>query len=190
MFTGIIEAKTRVLSFKNNLLRIERPQAFTELKIGQSIATNGVCLTVIDFDEQKIAFDVMPETIRRTNLSEAEVINLERALPASGRFEGHVVQGHVDGVLTLLERKQEGDWQIFVLEKPIEYANLLVEKGSVALNGISLTIASVDKQIFSVALIPHTLENTNFNEAKIGEKINFECDILAKLLLEAQKNAK
>ncbi len=182
MFTGIVEDKVRVINRSNTGIEIARPKIFSDLQKGQSIALNGACLTLIDFDQEKLKFDIVPETFRRTNLGSAEIVNVERALKADGRFEGHVVQGHIDGFLELLERKKEGEGEFFTFKKPVEYAKYFTEKGSIALNGVSLTIAKEDQDTFGVALIPHTLEITNFGKMKTGDLINFECDIFAKLL--------
>jgi len=185
MFTGIIEAKVKVLNITKTNLEIKRPVFFENLKIGQSIAINGACLTVTILKKDKIGFDVIPETFACTNLADSKIVNLERALKASGRFEGHIVQGHVDGKIKLLARKIEGEGERFTFTKPVKYSQFFVPKGSIALNGISLTIASSSKDNFSVAIIPHTLEKTNFQELKINEEVNFECDVLLKFFNES-----
>ena len=178
MFTGIEEKTAKVLKNSDNKLSIER--VFNELKIGQSIAVNGACLTITDFDNKQINFDVMDETFSRTNLKEAKIVNLDRALLANSRFEGHVVLGHIDGILEFLNQNGE----IFTFKKPKNYDKYFVEKGSIALNGVSLTIAKDEKETFSVCLIPHTLNLTNLGNLRKGNMVNFECDIFAKLLLK------
>lgn len=187
MFTGIIETTAKLLDKNLNQIIIEKPKIFTDIKIGQSISVNGACLTVTKTDSNKIQFDVVPETFMRTNLGKAKIVNLERAMPANGRFEGHIVQGHVDGKIKLLKKIKEGKGERFVFEKPLEKDQYFVQKGSITLNGISLTIAKDNKDTFEVAIIPHTLNETNFAEIQEQDEINFECDIIAKLLEKWKK---
>lgn len=187
MFTGIIEATAKVINKTNTGITIEKPAIFDDIKIGQSIGLNGTCLTVTKFDNEKMSFDVVPETFEKTNLDEAEIVNLERAMPANGRFEGHIVQGHVDGKIKLLERKKEGEGERFIFEKPKEKDKYFVQKGSITLNGISLTIAKDNANTFEVAVIPHTIKETNFKSIKEGDEVNFECDILAKFFEKWEK---
>ncbi len=185
MFTGIIEATAKVLEKTEKKLVISRPEIFTELKIGQSIATNGACLSVAEFSEKNIAFDVLSETFRRTNLGEISEVNLERAMPANGRFEGHIVLGHVDTTIPLLKKNPEISGTELVFQMP-ENSKYLVSKGSISLNGISLTIGNIDTQKgeFSVFLIPLTLQHTNLGSIEISEKVTVEYDYLAKLMMQ------
>lgn len=178
MFTGIIEKSARVLEFSENILSISRPQHFEILEIGQSIAVNGACLSVAAFDNEKICFFLAEETQKRTNLAKQAMVNLERAMMANGRFEGHVVLGHVDGLATFVEQKEEDHF----FELPENLAHLCVEKGSITLNGVSLTIASIKKNQIRVAIIPLTAERTNIGALKSGNEVNVEADYLAKLL--------
>lgn len=184
MFTGIIEEKTTVLEHLPAGIKVARPPSFRKLKIGQSIALNGACLTLTNFDDRSLLFDIVPETFAKTNLAVAKSVNLERALKVGGRFDGHIVQGHVDGTLRLLKRNQEKAGEIFVFEKPPAFAKFFVQKGSITLNGVSLTIAAEEEKTFSVAVIPHTLVLTNLGTLRVNEPVNFECDIMAKLLLK------
>lgn len=186
MFTGIIETTAEVLERSETGIALSRPKDFEDVHIGQSIAVNGACLSVREFNAAALRFDVVPETFRRTNLAEAKHVNLERSLSASGRFEGHVVLGHVDAVATLLKRKTEGDGEWFRFATPTNLAPYFVDKGSVSLNGISLTIAKCDHESFEIAIIPHTLELTNLSDLKAGAKVNVEADYFAKLLYKWQ----
>ncbi|MCT4592041.1 MAG: riboflavin synthase [Candidatus Gracilibacteria bacterium] len=183
MFTGIIEAKVEVIERGNGILKISRPPIYKDLAYGQSIAINGACLTLARFDEDFLEFDVLDETFAKTNLGESKIANTERALKADGRFEGHVVQGHVDGVIKFL--RKDGERHYF--SKPEGFDQFFVYKGSISLNGVSLTIAEDLDDQFCVALIPHTLELSNLGDLEPEDGINFECDIFAKLLYKWQK---
>jgi riboflavin synthase len=151
--------------------------------LGDSIAVNGVCLTVTAIDGDRLAFDAVHETLEKTALGSSSVgdgVHLERAMRADGRFDGHIVQGHVDcrGTVRALER--EGDDVRFFVDCDAEFADLLVDKGSVAIDGVSLTVVSVEPKGFHVALIPHTLERTTLGERAPGSPVNLEADILGK----------
>lgn len=182
MFTGIIETFTPVISTSNNTLVIKNPFHNEQLKIGQSIACNGACLSITSFTDKDITFDVLSETFRKTNLATSTYVNLERAMSANGRFEGHIVLGHVDEVITLLEKKEEesGIEYIFSLPQKTEY---IIEKGSITLNGISLTIGNITENNFSVFLIPLTLTHTNFGKTQRGDSISLEYDYISKIVL-------
>lgn len=184
MFTGIIEATAKIINRNESGIIVSRPEKFTDITVGQSIAVNGACLTVVEFKDDSLWFDVVPETFRRTNLGIAETVNLERALAANGRFEGHVVLGHVDAIMPLISRAREGNGERFIFRLPPELSPYFTEKGSVCLNGISLTIADLDSEKFSIAVIPHTLEETNFKLLKIGDEVNVEAEYFAKLLFK------
>lgn len=182
MFTGIVETTASVIAKTDDSLTIARPLSFNDIKEGSSIAVNGVCLSVVYFDRDTMRFDVVGETWRRTNLGslkEGSTVNLERAMAATGRFEGHVVQGHIEGTAKVLEWKMDGMWRLLILELPIPMIPFVTEKGSIALDGISLTVASLRGNQCTIALIPHTLEVTNVGGRKPGDAINVETDILA-----------
>ncbi len=187
MFTGIVETTAAVQERTEARLLLVRPAMFDDIKVGSSIAVNGVCLTVVTLNKEDMSFDVVGETWRKTNLGELLVgntVNLERAMVATSRFEGHVVQGHVEGVATVKEWKADGEWKQLVLEVPDVLLPYITTKGSIALDGVSLTVASLTGNIVTIALIPHTLEMTTLGGRKVGEKINVETDILAKYVLK------
>lgn len=154
------------------------------LPIGASIAVNGVCLTAVGTGDDTVVVEVIPESLQRTNLGtlvRESRVNLERPMPANGRFDGHIVQGHVDGVGTIsdIERTPDGGVTM-TIELPGELSRYLVEKGSITVDGVSLTVASTEDNAFSVALIPHTLEVTTLGLRKPGDTVNLEVDVLAK----------
>ena len=180
MFTGIVETFVPVLSREKNILKIARPAEFKNLKIGQSIAVSGACLSILKFENDSISFEILDETFARTNLKSAEFVNLERALPVDGRFEGHVVSGHVDGVLKFLRKSGEK----FFFEMSRGFEKFFIEKGSISLNGVSLTIAAENEKEFCICLISQTLGKTNLGKLKPGDAVNFEIDFLAKLFLK------
>ncbi len=182
MFTGIVETTAEVLTRTEGGFVLQRPALFDSLHVGQSIACNGTCLTLTAFDEETMAFDIVPETFARTNLDTANVINLERALAASGRFEGHVVLGHIDTTAELLENKPEGAGRRFKFSLPETIADFAVAKGSITVNGVSLTIAACGTADFEIAVIPTTLQLTNLGKLEIGDRVNLEADYFAKLL--------
>lgn len=187
MFTGIVEHCVAVQSKNSNSITLERPERFADLSIGQSISCNGACLSVIHFDNETISFDVLTETFRKTNLGTATWVNVERAMPANGRFEGHVVLGHVDEVVTFLSAHPEesGTEYRFTLPQKMQY---MVEKGSICLNGVSLTLGSVTHEYFSVYFIPMTLDITNFGKINLGDAVCLEYDYLGKLVLNNQSS--
>jgi riboflavin synthase len=180
VFTGIIEAMAMVLKKSSAGITLERPKKYRALLLGQSIAVNGACLSITHFDAKTMTFDVVPETWSRTNLQEEKEVNLERAMRLSDRLDGHVVTGHIDTVTPLLSREsgKKGEILTFLLSK--ELSPFVVEKGSVTLNGVALTIAKLTPKTFSVALIPHTSRTTNLGKLKIKETVNVEADLLAK----------
>jgi len=186
MFTGIIEALAEVdeVSVSQDGARIVvRHPLTSELAIGESLAVNGTCLTVVDQDGESVAFDVVNESLIRTSLGELSAgsrVNLERAMRADGRFDGHIVQGHVDGTVTVDAIEPDGDGvRMNFLAEP-DLLRYVVEKGSVTLDGVSLTVADVTNDGFSVALIPHTLAVTNLGSLEPGTRLNLEVDVLAK----------
>lgn len=187
MFTGIVEQvgtiAEAVETQTGRRLVISAP-GLDDLAVGGSISVNGVCLTAVDTGEDTVAVDVIPETLNRSNLGSlglASKVNLEPAMPASGRFDGHIVQGHVDGVGTINGLDRSGDGGVVMsVDTPESLRRYLVEKGSVTIDGVSLTIASITDRGFTVALIPHTLEMTTLGLRSPGEQVNLEMDVLAK----------
>lgn len=189
MFTGLIEEQGRVLTPpRNGKLSLAASKVTEGLALGDSIAVNGVCLTVSAFSGQRFTADVMPETLHRSNLGElrtGSLVNLERALPATGRFGGHFVSGHIDGVGSLLSVRPEGNALIFSIRAAPELLRGIVEKGSVAIDGISLTVVEVTGSLFSVSVIPHTAAVTTLSARRPGDHINLETDMIGKYVLRA-----
>lgn len=187
MFTGIVEQIGEVVALDATATGrrlVLHGEALGELLEGASIAINGVCLTAIDPDGDTVNFDVIPETLGKTNLGSLQTgskVNVELAMPANGRFDGHIVQGHVDGTGTIEAVDSSGDGSV-VMEVGVrpEMLRYLVEKGSVTIDGVSLTVASVRDGSFTVALIPHTLEVTTLGLRTAGDTVNLELDVLAK----------
>ena len=189
MFTGLIEEQGRVLTPpRNGKLSLAADKVTEGLALGDSIAVNGVCLTVSSFSGQSFTADVMPETLHRSNLGglrTGSLVNLERALPATGRFGGHFVSGHIDGVGSLLSVRPEGNALIFSIRAAPELLRGIVEKGSVAIDGISLTVVEVTETLFSVSVIPHTAAVTTLSARRPGDHINLETDMIGKYVLRA-----
>jgi riboflavin synthase len=180
MFTGLVREVGAVVSFEDGRLRVESSIAAA---IGDSVAIDGVCLTVVDGDRQTLAFDAVPETLARTTLGGLQpdaAVNLEPALKAGEAFGGHYVQGHVDGVGRIRSVEPESDGKRVWIDAPAEILRYCVEKGSIAVDGVSLTIAGLDDAGFAVALVPHTLAATTLGAAAAGDEVNLETDILAK----------
>lgn len=183
MFTGIIEEVGRLKSLSGGKIEIFCEKILEDMKIGDSISTNGICLTVTNFEKKFFSADVMPETFRRTSLSEIEsggIVNLERALKVGDRFGGHIVSGHIDGVGKILNLRTEGNAVFVEISAENFLLKQIAEKGSVALDGISLTVVDATTEIFSVSMIPHTREVTNFKYKRAGSLVNIETDVLAK----------
>ena len=195
MFTGLIEATGEVTEVKPTPggLRLRVSTALApELRNGESLAVNGVCLTVVSADAYGIHADVSPETVRVTafaSLKRGSVVNLERPLRADARLGGHFVQGHVDATGTVEDVREEGDCFWLTIRFPGSLAPYLVRKGSVAVNGISLTVAGVDDRHFDVQIVPHTWGATNCHTLRPGDAVNLECDILGKYVLRALEAA-
>ncbi|MEX1127478.1 MAG: riboflavin synthase [Vicinamibacterales bacterium] len=196
MFTGLIENVGEIAEVKptpgGSRLRITTPLA-AELVPGESLAVNGVCLTVVSADAEGVHADVSPETARVTSLGSARrgaAVNLERPLRADARIGGHFVQGHVDATGTLEEIRPDGDSFWITVKYPHALGSLIVRKGSIAVDGISLTVAGVDDKRFDVQVIPFTWENTNLQRAKVGDVVNLECDILGKYVARALEAAR
>ncbi|MGB2714348.1 MAG: riboflavin synthase [Vicinamibacterales bacterium] len=191
MFTGLVEAVGEISGLKRTPsgIRLGVHTALgAELLPGDSIAINGVCLTVVSADRTGIHADVSPETARVTTLGSAKrgaMVNLERPLRADSRLGGHFVQGHVDAAVPVEEIRRDGDSHWMTVRFPPELATYIVRKGSIAVNGVSLTVAGVDQQRFDVQIIPFTWTHTNFHTLKAREAVNLECDVLAKYVARA-----
>jgi riboflavin synthase len=186
MFTGIIEtlAKVEKIEKENSNVHFTFSSSIThELKIDQSVAHNGVCLTVVKIDGNNYTVTAIDETLKRTNLGELVIgafVNLERCMPANGRFDGHIVQGHVDVTAVCKSVKNlNGSWE-FVFEHEKSKSHITVEKGSITINGVSLTVVDSSDKSFSVHIIPYTYEHTNFNSFTPGTRVNLEFDVVGK----------
>src|SRR5262245_1516488 len=187
MFTGLIEALGTVVAVHpeatGRVLEIREPKIAIDLRVGASVAVNGVCLTVAACADDRFSFQAGPETLRLTNLGELQPglkVNLERSLRAGDRLGGHIVQGHVDGIGRLQEREVQGEWASLSFSCLAELTRQMAPKGSIAVDGVSLTLVDVSEAGFSVALIPHTLAVTTLGFKKPGESVNLETDVLAK----------
>ena len=185
MFTGIVEEVGVVAKISDNGMTVEASKVLEDVKLGDSIAVNGTCLTAVSFTKGEFSVDLSPETMRRTSLgklSEGSLVNLERALLASDRMGGHIVQGHVDGTGRIMSTKTDGDSIIFRVRIPKRLNKYIVEKGFIAVDGISLTVVQRGASSFTLAVIPFTLENTNLARLSVGDQVNLEADILAKYI--------
>lgn len=190
MFTGIIEETGRIerLTWQGDamVLAVSCGKVLDGVKVGDSLSVDGVCLTVTDLDSTVFTADVMVETMKRTNLVSAQsgsLVNLERALAAGERLGGHFVTGHVDATATITERQEIANAVLFRFLVSPEWTAFMVPKGSIAVNGISLTIIDVDDHSFSVSVIPHTLQMTNLGRLNVGDEVNIECDMLGKYVV-------
>jgi riboflavin synthase len=195
MFTGLIESVGQVRAVEpiagGVRLAITTPLA-PQLAVGDSLATNGVCLTVVDATPDAVAMEVSPETLRVTSLGDLEVgtlVNLERPVRPDGLMGGHFVQGHVDATGRVLGVVAEGEFWRFSFSYPPELAALFIPKGSVAVDGISLTVAALREQEFDVQIIPHTWEHTNVQAYRVGDRVNLECDMLGKYVVRVAQLA-
>lgn len=183
MFTGIVEEMGRVREWRGDTLVIEAQVALEGTRVGDSIAVNGVCITVVAMEDGAFAFDVSPETARRSNLDAlrpGDPVDLERPLPYGGRVGGHLVQGHVDGVGVVRSIAPDGESYLYAFDIPPPLMRYIVEKGFVAVDGISLTVAEREATAFTVAVIPYTHEHTVLGARTPGDRVNIEVDILAK----------
>lgn len=184
MFTGIIEATGTVLQKTADSLTIERPASFDDLKKGCSVAVSGACLTVVAFDKKSMTFNVIPETWKKTklgSLKKGDQVNLERAMKVGDRFDGHIVQGHIEGVgeVKRVKRKEKSYEITFHASLLDQY---IISKGSITLDGVALTVASIEKNQITVALIPETLQVTTLGSLKKGDQVNIETDIVGKYI--------
>ncbi len=193
MFTGIIETMAivaNIIKEGTNLQFIIESSLIQELKIDQSVAHNGVCLTVNEVTENNYKVTAVAETISKTNLGNLKtgsIINLERALKIGDRLDGHFVQGHVDTIAECIKKETlEGSW-LFQFKFPEKFTNLIIEKGSITVNGVSLTLFNIGKDEFTVTIIPYTFQNTNFHTLEIGDIVNIEFDVLGKYFLRLQQ---
>ncbi len=187
MFTGIVEELGEIVAIEHGadsaVIRVRGPLVTSDATHGASIAVNGVCLTVVEKEGETFSVDVMAETLNRSSLGSLEAgakVNLERAMAASARFGGHIVQGHVDGTAEILARLPGDRWEVVQLTLPPEVSRYVVEKGSITLDGVSLTVSAVTDDTFSVSLIPTTLELTTLGHKGVGDLVNLEVDVIAK----------
>jgi riboflavin synthase len=183
MFTGIVEELGVVAKISDNAMTVQASKVTEDLKLGDSISVNGTCLTAVNFSRTEFSVDLSPETMRRTSLGQLSVgspVNLERALLATDRMGGHIVQGHVDGTGRVMSRRVDGDSILFRIRVPKRLNPYIVEKGFVAVDGISLTVVKRGASSFTLAVIPYTLNNTNLASVSVGDRVNLEADILAK----------
>lgn len=187
MFTGIVEEVGTIASIRKGahscVLTVRAQAVLEDVHVGDSIATNGVCLTVTSFSGNTFSADVMHETLNRSSLGKLRVgspVNLERAMAADGRFGGHIVSGHIDGVGTIASITEDDNAVWYTIKAPADIVRLIVEKGSIAIDGISLTVASVSTDKFSVSIIPHTRAQTNLASKRVGDIVNLENDCIGK----------
>ncbi len=192
MFTGIVECLGKVAGLKSQgvgcLLSLSNPLFFKNSILGASIAINGVCLTIVAKKTNLVLFDVGPETLKKTNLGllkEGDLVNLEKPVSTKSDFSGHFVQGHIDTTTKLIKIKQSGPWVDIWFSIPDSIQPFLVSKGSICIDGVSLTVVDVTKNKFSVALIPHTLEKTSLRNKGPGDIVNIEADMIAKYAMRA-----
>ena len=194
MFTGIIESIAKVEDIKNdkgNLQITYKSSIAKELKVDQSVCHDGACLTIIETNGDHYTVDAIAETISRTNLADLKIgdgVNIERSMAVNSRFDGHIVQGHIDEVGVCKSITENGGSWVFEFEHSGK--NITVEKGSITVNGVSLTIVKSEETLLSVAIIPYTYNNTNFCALKVGSKVNLEFDILGKYISKLIKNNK
>jgi riboflavin synthase len=189
MFTGIIEEIGTVdtVQKRDSSVKITvcASKILSDIKIGDSIAVNGICLTAAAFSEKSFTADIMHETLLKTalsNIKRGSKVNLERAMPMNGRFGGHIVTGHIDGTGTIIKKQREGIAVWYTIKAPAKIMKYIVEKGSVAIDGISLTVADLSKEFFRVSVIPHTLEHTVLAGKAVNEAVNLENDCIGKYI--------
>lgn len=187
MFTGLVQAKGAVSDLRpegpGTRLTISSAEIAAPESIGASIAVNGCCLTIVELDDEQMTFEAGPETLSRTNLGRLQTgdfVNLERSLRMGDPLGGHLVTGHIDAVGTLEARQDEADWSTMWFQVPVRLSRQIASKGSIAVDGVSLTLVDVEPQRFSVQLIPHTLAVTTLGDYRIGQQVNIETDLIAK----------
>lgn len=189
MFTGIVEEigtiESIIMSSKSAKIKINANKVLKDVKLGDSISTNGVCLTVTEFNSKSFVVDVMAETMRKSNLvylKKGSRVNLERALALGDRLGGHLVSGHIDGIGEIRDFIREDNAIWITVEASPEILNYIVLKGSIAIDGVSLTVAYIDHKVFKVSVIPHTQDETTLVKKVMGEKVNLECDMIGKYI--------
>jgi riboflavin synthase len=189
MFTGIIEEVGIIKGIQKganwSVMTIQAASILKDVQLGDSIAVNGICLTVTSFKASQFTVDVMPETMDKTSLSELSIgaqVNLERAMTAGGRFGGHFVSGHVDGTGTISSIQNYGNAVLFDIKAPESLLYYMIPKGSITIDGISLTILDIESDRFRVSVIPHTLDHTVLKTKQAGHKVNLECDMIGKYI--------
>jgi len=194
MFTGIIESVQKLAGIRQEAgktkITIARPEIFKDIKNGSSICCDGICLTVTEFDTTSFTVEIMNETMKKTSAGKwktGDEINLERALQIGGRLDGHWVQGHVDSTSPMLITRTENSTLYLTFALSSEYESLVVPQGSISINGVSLTISGLKPDRFTVALIGHTIDNTNLPKLSIGNKVNLEFDVLGKYILRKKQ---
>ena len=190
MFTGIVEEVGRVTSVSSKMLAIAASKVLENMGLGGSIAVNGACLTVKDFDASSFSVDIMPETLKRTNLGllhNGDEVNLERPLSIDGLLGGHLVQGHVDATGRITSVVKDDETTIIRFEAPPEVMCYIVDKGFIAVDGISLTVVSIDNGSFEVSVVDYTLKNTTLGSRRVGDLVNLEADIIAKYVVQLNK---
>jgi riboflavin synthase len=187
MFTGIVEELGEIVAIEHGaesaVVKVRGPMVTSDATRGASIAVNGVCLTVVEHDRETFSVDVMAETLNRSSLGSLRagaLVNLERAMAASTRFGGHIVQGHVDGTAQILARLPGDRWEVVQFTLPPDLSRYVVEKGSITIDGVSLTVSDITDDTFSVSLIPTTLEQTTLGHKGVGDPVNLEVDVIAK----------
>lgn len=187
MFTGIVEEMGQVTAIRQTgevySLTIDATKTMEDLKIGDSVAVNGICLTVVSMEESGFTVEVVPETVRRTNVSRLALgrrVNLERALSLGKRLGGHLLTGHIDGVGEVKSIQGEGEGKVIRIAAPNRMMRYVIEKGSIAVDGVSLTVMDVEEESFRIALIPHTLQETTLGELQVGDVVNLEFDLIGK----------
>ena len=194
MFTGIVETKGTVTAVRETNLgkvfTVHAPTVAADVKIGDSIAINGTCLTAIAIDPSSFVVEAVAETLAKTGLGlleKTDEVNLERPMAADGRFDGHIVQGHVDGTAEVRAIEPEGEGARLTIAVPPALSRYIVEKGSITVDGVSLTVAALDEEAFQIAVIPHTLEVTVLGNRKPGDVVNLEVDVIAKYVERMMK---
>ncbi|WMC93446.1 riboflavin synthase [Kineothrix sp. MB12-C1] len=187
MFTGVIEEIGKIQDIKKKtssaILSVQAWKIMQDIQLGDSIAVNGVCLTVTSISPNGFTADVMHETLNRSSLGNLRIgncVNLERAMPANGRFGGHIVSGHIDGIGTISEIRRDDNALWYTIKTPLPILRYIIEKGSIAIDGISLTVARVYKDSFSVSVIPHTASLTTLSGRRVGDSVNLENDCIGK----------
>jgi riboflavin synthase len=191
MFTGIIEATVPVRTRTERTLAVGCPPSFTDLRLGMSIAINGVCLTITKFDQAFIAFDVIPITWERSNLGQlqpGDEVNVERAMRADGRFDGHIVQGHAEGVGTIMDCHVNTEWTTLTISVPLELMKYVIPRGSITLDGVALTVMEKKTTEITVGIIPTTLKETTLGQAQVGRTVNIETDVIGRYVMQMADN--